>query len=329
MTIAATSRPSQDELLKCLQKSLGSEVVITKRSTWDYCSSYPIEQLELSLGGHHAPRRVLFKDVSPASMFAEARGAKMEFQRDPEREIAVYRHVLGEYGLSAPELLAANVDPERGQYWLFLQKVDGLPLWQFADFGVWTSAAAWLGEAHRKLSGTATKLADRARLLRYDGAACLRWLDIARRHVDAAPEADRRSAVHRLVALGETIARQIDSLPVTFLHGEFYASNILVESLGSHIRPVDWEMAGLGHGLIDLAAIAAGNWTVEQREALAGAYCKAAQYPADRFTETFTWCRLYLAVQCLGWSPSWSPPQEHFLDWLGEATMLADQLGLT
>jgi hypothetical protein len=327
MTAASTSRPNEEELLDCLRESLGKEVALVGRSTWDYCSSYPIEELKLQLDGARS-QRVLFKDVSPAAMFDVARGAKMEFQRDPEREIAVYRHVLSEFGLSVPTLMAANVDPKRGRYWLFLQKVDGLPLWQIADFAVWESAATWLGEAHRRLAGVAANLADRARLLRYDGAACLRWLDIAGRHVDAAPDEDRRLAVHRLVALGETIARRIDALPVTFLHGEFYASNILVESQSNRIRPVDWEMAGLGHGLIDLAAIAAGNWTVDQREALTAAYCDAAQYPADRFAETFTWCRLYLAVQCLGWSPSWSPPEEHFLDWLGEATLLADQLGL-
>ena len=35
-----------------------------------------------------------------------------------------------------------------------------------------------------------------------------------------------------------------------------------------------------------------------------------------------------LAVQRLGWSDSWSPPEEHAHDWLAEALRAAERLGL-
>jgi thiamine kinase-like enzyme len=124
------------------------------------------------------------------------------------------------------------------------------------------------------------------------------------------------------------------ALPVTFIHGEFYASNVLVDDGGTRVCPVDWEMAALGPGLIDLAALTAGRWTEPEREALVLAYMTALAprrgWPPPRaeFLAALACCRLHLALQWLGWSERWSPPAEHAHDWLHEALALADVLGL-
>ena len=49
---------------------------------------------------------------------------------------------------------------------------------------------------------------------------------------------------------------------------------------------------------------------------------------AERFLSSLDYCRLHLAVQWLGWSPSWTPPPEHAQDWLNEALDLAEKLEL-
>jgi thiamine kinase-like enzyme len=111
---------------------------------------------------------------------------------------------------------------------------------------------------------------------------------------------------------------------------------VLVAETGGEVRicPVDWEMAAVGSGLLDLAALTAGQWTEEERTALAlayyGALPPAARQTLDEpaFLEALDWCRLQLAVQWLGWAPGWSPPAEHAHDWLGEALHLAGRLGL-
>src|SRR5262249_24535960 len=100
------------------------------------------------------------------------------------------------------------------------------------------------------------------------------------------------------------------TLPATLLHGEFYASNILIESKGARCRvaPVDWEMAAWGTGLLDLAALTAGNWRDEDRTALALTYrahwsdTERWNPPLDEFLLAFDCCRVCLAVQWLGWS---------------------------
>lgn len=56
-----------------------------------------------------------------------------------------------------------------------------------------------------------------------------------------------------------------------------------------------------------------------------GAGVAAAADPA--FDRALDDCRLALCVQWLGWSPRWSPPAEHFQDWLALAVRLAEARG--
>ena len=89
------------------------------------------------------------------------------------------------------------------------------------------------------------------------------------------------------------IERLLD-LPRTLLHGDFNASNILVRDSGtSHVGreaepeericPVDWEMAAVGPGFTDLAALISGGWNEEQRTALINTYLDALP---DRSSES-------------------------------------------
>jgi hypothetical protein len=93
-------------------------------------------------------------------------------------------------------------------------------------------------------------------------------------------------------------------------------------------------MAGLGPGLIDLAALTAGKWTEAERLALARAYHaelasrQAGSMSWEMFLHALDCCRLHSAVQWLGWSPIWSPPEAHTQDWLGEALILAEKIVL-
>jgi len=123
-------------------------------------------------------------------------------------------------------------------------------------------------------------------------------------------------------------------LPVSLLHGDFFASNILIDASGPTLRisPVDWEMSAIGPRWIDLAALIAGHWTDNERRSLAMAYFAEAATDsntaedADALLTGLSYCRLHLAVHMLGWSPTWQPDRRHAYDWLAEAIRLADEL---
>jgi hypothetical protein len=97
---------------------------------------------------------------------------------------------------------------------------------------------------------------------------------------------------------------------------------------------VDWELCGIGPGVMDLAALIAGNWAEAPRQQMIDAYRDSlGAVPGGRpsgleLTEAVKLGRLQLALQMLGWATDWTPPAEHSHDWLAEALRLGRELGV-
>jgi aminoglycoside phosphotransferase (APT) family kinase protein len=178
--------------------------------------------------------------------------------------------------------------------------------------------------------------------LKYDGAFYRRWMRRAMHFCRASQNLARRNLAALARRHGKVVER-LTVLPVTLVHGEFVASNILIAPGDGILRicPVDWEMAGFGPGLMDLAALSAGNWDEQSRQALCRAYLTGLHalqaetaedsLGASHLAETMRdldFCRLQLAMQWLGWASNWEPPSAHARDWAREALDLADQLAL-
>jgi aminoglycoside phosphotransferase (APT) family kinase protein len=246
---------------------------------------------------------------------------------DPLREIEVYSELLPGLGMSTARCWGVSIDPTRGRYWLFLERIRGVELYQVGERSAWEAVARWLAAMHRALAGRSS---GRGRLLRYDAELLSGW---ARRAFEYAP-ATHRYRLGEIAARYDAVLQRMLVAPPTPIHGEFYASNVLVDDprSPSRVSPVDWEMAALGPPLVDLAALVSGAWSAPDRDAIAAAYRSAlppAERPADRdFRMSLDACRLHLALQWLGWSERWSPPAEHATDWLASALELAASLGL-
>jgi aminoglycoside phosphotransferase (APT) family kinase protein len=217
-----------------------------------------------------------------------------------------------------------------------LERLEPTLLWQMGEFDVWIWAARWLGRMHGILA-TSTALRRRAEthLIRYDKEFYRRWINRACAFISGG---GRHGAMDWLLNRYERVIERLLELPPTVIHGEFFVSNVLVANPQSEaflrVCPVDWEMAAIGPGLVDLAALTSGEWTTEQRNAMAVAYYEALpdlmrkDWPFERFLTDIDYCRLHQAVQLLGWSANWSAPPEHAQDWVEEALTLARKLRL-
>jgi aminoglycoside phosphotransferase (APT) family kinase protein len=317
------SRVATDELVAALEPAVGRIGRLDRRAS-EYCSSYTLEELDVELAGG-AILQLMFKDLGRESLLGGARAAKPDFLYDPRREIEVYRRLLASQRLGTAACYAAVCDESAGRYWLFLERVDGLALKHTGELDAWQAAARWLARLHAIRRPT-----DDSYLMRHDVSLFRLWPNRAR-HILAARDVvgrDVRIRIDKLAAGYEAVVERLTALPVAVIHGEFYASNVLVA--GERVCPLDWEMAGVGPGLIDLAALTAGKWTDAKRAALAGAYHAALDGPpplADLLAN-LDWCRLHLAMQWLGWSSDWAPPPEHVQDWLGEVLGLSEKLRL-
>jgi hypothetical protein len=282
---------------------------------------------------------LLLKNLARQGLMESAREVKPDFIHNPLREIETYRCILSAQNLGTPVCYGAIVDRMADSYWLVLEKVSGRELFQVGEFEIWQRVAAWLACFHARLAREASEKARAAHLLLPDGDYYRLWpqraLAFAREGIlGRAPE--DRAFLEWLDDHYDPVIRRLLALPVTVIHGEFYPSNILVETREGSLRvcPVDWEMAAVGPGLLDLAALSAGNWTNEERKALAVAYrdgLTALEGGAPELEELLValdYCHLHLNVQWLGWSPSWVPPPEHAQNWLKEAKQLVERIGL-
>jgi hypothetical protein len=337
--VAAPARtPStelQAELERCLGEHFGSSARVQElvRRPCAYRSSFALEELEVVLEGGRT-LMLMFKDLSQDALSERAQKVKPLFLHDPLREIDAYRAFLAPAELGTATYYGAAVDPDRRRHWLFLENVQGAGLWQFGELETWKQAARWLALLHFKFAEK-TEWRDRAEhLISYDAAYYEVWPRRAQAFAESTGSAQEvsRGALQWLAErYGQTV-EHLTSLPTTFIHGEFYASNVLVDAGATRVCPIDWEIAAVGPGLVDVAALAAGKWTEKEQKELALAYHAELQDlggsppPTDEFLTALDWCRLHLAVRWVGWAPSWSPPREHRHDWLREALDLAEEV---
>src|SRR5437763_1558264 len=69
----------------------------------------------------------------------------------------------------------AVVDERLGRYWLFLERVAGVELYQVGELSTWQRAACWLAGLHTQLAVESDGFAPAARLLTYDDDFYRQW----------------------------------------------------------------------------------------------------------------------------------------------------------
>lgn len=329
-----TLAPSDGELLQLLREHGGGrEVLGLSRRPYRYATSAPLEEIRVRMSGG-AEIALIFKDLSPDRRLAEARATKPAFLLEPRRELETYRRILAPAGIG-PRLFAAVADSNPPRHGLLIEKVAGVELWQIGELSGWETVAAWLGGFHACFAGRLEEVrAANPYLLEHSDAWFRSWCERAQEAL--AGSSDRRAPrLRRKLDRYDDVIASLTSASQTFVHGEFYPSNVLVVRDDHPVRvcPVDWEMAAIGPGMIDLAALV-GGWGVAERRRLLGAYLDGLAEagivvpPFEVAAADLARCGLHLALQWLGWSHSWRPPSEHAHDWLGEVESLAQELGL-
>jgi hypothetical protein len=327
----ATGDAELGEALTAVLRDAGlGPVRALRRRPSEYGSSFPLERLDVELESGE-PLRLAFKTLAWGGLDERARLAKPRFLHDPLREPAVYGAVLGAGTPGTARCYGSLVERELERYWLFLEWVQGRELYQVGERWLWDEAARWLGRMHARMQPQADELAGPGRLVGHDAAFYRRWMERAREFAASRPRGEA-TAIEWLGRRHEDVVEALLALPRTVLHGEFYAANVLVDSESEQPRvaPVDWELAALGPGATDLAALVSGGWRADERDALIAAYCEGAGEPFDGTRRReIGFARLQLAIQWLGWAPPcWVPPPGQRQDWLASALELAEELGV-
>jgi hypothetical protein len=313
-------RPDTPEMRRAIEAAFKKPVVGVTREVSPYSSSFPIENLEIAFADGEMIDAVL-KDLSPEAMLEGARRIRPASFEEAERETAVYRTLLSSLDLGWPKRYGESVDRDAGRYWLFLEHVAAPLLSEIGEFASWLETARWLARFHSALDETAATVAA-PQLLKYDAARY--WDRLNRASKAVGPILDP------IVSGYGRVVEVLTALPRTFIHGEFYPSNVLVKKLEDglvRICPVDWEAAGVGPGFLDIAALASGKWERDQRLQLLEAYVQTLPQrmrPQDP-VQVFDSCQLQAALQWIGWAEQWTPPAAHAHDWIDEALRISCQ----
>jgi hypothetical protein len=329
--MSVTEAVSDQELIAHLSEHQGHDVVELERRPYRYATSAPLEEVRVSIEDGTVMQLIL-KDLSRERLLKDARTTKPGFLHQPGREVETYRRILSPAGLGA-RCLAAVAVPDPPRHWLLLEKVPGVELWQLGELSLWEDVARWLGGFHGSFAGRIDELR-RANpyLLEHSASWYGSWCDRARTALATSTD-PRAPDLRRALDRCDEVIAPLAARPRTFVHGEFYPSNILVVREDEPLRvcPIDWEMAAIGPGLIDLAALV-GGWDPAESNRLVAAYLGGlprggATSASEELDADLARCRLALALQWLGWSTDWRPPPEHAHDWIGEALTLMEELG--
>jgi Ser/Thr protein kinase RdoA (MazF antagonist) len=264
----------------------------------------------------------LRKDLSEAALVGDARNVQSRPLHDPSREPAAYRCLLAPAGIR-PRCRSAGPD------WVVLEHLEGAELWQFGDFDVWLAAARALARAHAQLAAQAwvsVGASTQVPFLVHDDGLALYWQTRAA----SAGLPDHVLRAH------ERSSERLGSLTRTVIHGDAYASNIIISPSRRGREPevtlIDWELVGLGPAVLDLAALVAGSWTEAEIELMAHAYITSAHELGSSARSHDDWltdllaARLRICVQWLCWAPEWRPPAAHRHDWLTAAEEMTQRL---
>jgi thiamine kinase-like enzyme len=346
VALVAESGIETDAIHRALKPLLASgasgrrnRIASIERRPSPYSTSFSLEEIDVEFVGG-GRMELMFKDLNWYSMLASAQIIKPFFLYDPVREIETYRRILKPKLLGTPRCYGSVVNAERGHYWLFMERVGGLQLRHVGEWATWLEAARWLGRLHSELPGgqSFVRTAYRSNLLCYDRTLYRQWIlraEMLLHRAEAAYPSQARRDIRWLASRYHKVIASLMALPMTFIHGEFYASNVLASTWpGGELRlcPVDWELAAIGPGLVDLAALCAGSWTPEQKAELADAYRRAYSGPPlgsfRSLLANLDRCSLHQAVQWLGWSLEWTPPEDQAQNWLEIALSLARRLKL-
>src|SRR5262249_14124690 len=274
MTTRLPKRTDEDLLRRSLEGIVAeaygpqARVAATEQRRSNASSSYAADVVTVRLASGEE-FRLFLKD------FGHSQFPKDDLDRQRDRELRVYRDLLGPAELGAARYYGSVWDGSQGRFWLFLEFVEGTPV-EYCAFDDWVRAAAWLGRLHGRFAGQADRLGACDFLLRHDADF---FRSQARQALEGVsqcwPPLARRLAevLKRFGPCVEILVRQ----PLTLVHGSYNPRNILAGARAdpAGVCPVDWEKAALGSALYDLAFLSYG-FEPPRLDRLIGAYCDEA-----------------------------------------------------
>jgi hypothetical protein len=312
--------PKTDALKRGLTLALQSENVSRRsltllgREPTPYSTTFPCEIVTCRIG-RGKPRRLFCKYTADINYTGHGHRGGVGY------EIATYRNILAATNKFRPRFYGGYTDSETGQYWLFLEYLDGsLRVGKLNDPAAMAKTARWIAHFHITSQGLLSN--ERLRFLKtYDKEYYLGWI---RRAANFANQNHSKSSwFHYLCEHADDFLSPLLEFAPAIIHGEYYQHNILLHQ--GQICPVDWESAAVGEGLIDLASLTDG-WENKIADLCTETYVRT-RWPEGapaKFETVLQAARLYMTVRWLGDDPDFTRSSGAHGHWIKLRNLVAE-----
>ncbi len=284
---------------------------------------FPIEVLRVSL-----------REGEEVALFVKHLGPEQADHPDKQcrdREPRIYEELLGGDGLPVPGYYGSRWNQVTNRREIYLEYIGDWSL-RYQKLDNWFPAARHLARFHAHFAGRPAELRARDYLLRLDAPYFHQWAEralavVAQQAAGLAAELAR--VVNGYGRVAETLTRQ----PVTLVHNDLAPKNVLADRSHHPARIcfVDWEVAGVGCGLLDLVHLKHGLDPASDRE-MCAAYCAELDgtglLPSSppELCRLFAACEVHQTLYRLAHSNLWRLPLERVAQWVTEARDLAGQV---
>jgi|SRR5262245_4421511 len=196
------------------------------------------------------------------NLFLKDFGFSVRPKDDPkqrrERELRVYQDLLTETELGTARYYGSILDESQGRFWLLLEYVDGTPV-GYCNLEDWAPAAGGLGRMHGYFAQQYNRLRACDFLIHRNADYFWSNVELALHNVlQVSPHLVDRltNIINHYAPIVEIMTGQ----PPTLLHGGCRSTNILIKvaSDPSRVCIIDWEEAGFGAPLYDVAYLLDG-----------------------------------------------------------------------
>lgn len=295
------------------------EPISVRRQASPFATLFPADILSVRLKGG-----------GEVSLFLKHLGAEQadhpEKQRR-DREVLVYQRLFRYPGLPLARFYGERRDHGTGRHHVFLEYVDGWNL-KYQHMEHWFEAARRLGQLHAHFAERARDLFESDFLLRFDHRYFRDW---ARRAVEAvgAYSAGFERRLRTLLGPYRQILDMLERQPVTLVHNDLSPKNVIADTSRRPARIcfVDWEMAGIGCGLLDLVHLRYGL-DEENAARMLAAYRQGLDgsglIPTDeiQLARLVAACELHKTLYRLAFSPTWRLPTSRIREWMEDSERL-------
>jgi len=285
---------------------------------------FPFEVLHISL-----------QDGKEMSLFVKQLGSEQADHPDKkcrDRESRVYEELLsGDDGLPVPRYYGSRWNDGTQRQELYLEYIADWSL-KYQDLDVWFPAARRLARLHAHFAGRAAHLSTRDYLLCLDTLYFRAWAERAL-SVVAAQSAGLGAVMREVVSCYDRAAEMLAHQPLTLVHNDLAPKNVLADRSQNPVRIcfIDWEMAGVGCGLLDLLHLQHGL-EPESAQAMCTAYCSelggTGLLPSSEsaLRRLFAACEVHLTLHRIASSPLWRPPLDRLAEWVADARHLMERV---